>query len=534
MTEPKITVAERLLTLFAGSAAGHGTHGVPTQNGLKWEIKTTAQTVRGPATLELWEAHLRGTAPLGVVPVREDSTCSWASIDVDQYDVDLIDIIRRVVDAALPLIPCRSKSGGLHLFLFLAEAVPAGVVQDVMKKLAARLGLAKSEIFPKQAEVLTERGDVGNWIVMPYYGDTYGGKIREQLGLKKNGTEMTLPEFLRAAEGARLVPERFDALRAEVNLVVPVVAENRKRGATAKGREPSQPFADGPVCLQHLVSGGKMGDGRKRTLFMMGLYYKRADPANWKTRTEAANALFFAPALPSEEVTTVVRSLGKKDYEYTCREEPMCSHCDARLCATRRVGVGGGGHYPAIAGLSKLDTDPPVWFLDVGDRRYEASTDQLLNYARMMILFAERGNKVYRPMKQVDWIESLRQPMDDAVIIAAPADAGRAGQLFEILEDFLVNKWRGEVRGDLLRAKPWEDVEAQRHYFRLQDLQKILVREGLRDLTRGQIVTAIQRLGGGHHQFNIDGKNVYVWWVPSDVAQAIPTLAVTPPPRDPI
>ena len=87
------TTAERMMALFAGFASAHGTHGEPVQDGLKWAIKTTARTVREPVTKQLWEKHLRGEISLGVIPIREDGTCSWGSIDVDQYGEDFLKLI---------------------------------------------------------------------------------------------------------------------------------------------------------------------------------------------------------------------------------------------------------------------------------------------------------------------------------------------------------------------------------------------------------------------------------------------------------
>ena len=47
----------RMMDLFEGSEVLHGTHGEPEldENGVKWNIKKTARTLRGPATLELWQ-----------------------------------------------------------------------------------------------------------------------------------------------------------------------------------------------------------------------------------------------------------------------------------------------------------------------------------------------------------------------------------------------------------------------------------------------------------------------------------------------
>ena len=201
---------QRLMDLFAGFAGASGTHGVPEKDpeGLKWNIKRTAKTLRQPVTPELWEQHVAGKRPLGVIPIREDNSCSWGSIDFDEYDVDLIEMIKRVETAKYPLVPCRSKSGGLHLFLFLKEPEPAADVQGVLRDAAASLGMADCEIFPKQTRVLVERNDLGSWMVMPYFGDTFGGKLQNQHGLKKTGSEMTMAEFVSFAEKKQTTEKR--------------------------------------------------------------------------------------------------------------------------------------------------------------------------------------------------------------------------------------------------------------------------------------------------------------------------------------
>ena len=107
-------------------------------------------------------------------------------------------------------MPTRSKSGGLHLNLFVREWTPAVDLQVVLKGLAAQLGLdlKKVEIFPKQTELKSD-GSGGNCITVPYVGTTFNEKMCNQAGLKKSGAEMTLREFLNYAEERRVGPEEF-------------------------------------------------------------------------------------------------------------------------------------------------------------------------------------------------------------------------------------------------------------------------------------------------------------------------------------
>src|SRR5208282_5058736 len=106
------------------------------------------------------------------------------------------------------------------------------------------LGHAGAEVFPKQVALVHER-DQGNWLVMPYFGGDFDGKLQMQFGLKKSGGEMTLGEFLRAAEAARTSTAEVRVARG---------GGPRGRGASANGRSPPTPFADGPPCLQHLAA----------------------------------------------------------------------------------------------------------------------------------------------------------------------------------------------------------------------------------------------------------------------------------------
>lgn len=518
------STAQRMMALFAGNADAHGTHGVPEQDpgSVKWHIKRTAKSLREPVTEELWEQHLAGTRPLGVIPIRGDGTCSWGSIDIDDYNLNLIQVVQKVESMGLPLVPCRSKSGGLHLFLFMREPVPAGSVQAVLRDMSASLGFAGSEIFPKQTHVLNERGDMGNWMVVPYYGDTFGGKIAEQVGLKKTGAEMSVEEFVAFAESKVMGLAEIPASR-----------HKPKKSKTASGQTPGLtpggPFSDGPPCLQHLSAQGIQRGGQSNALFHMGVYYKRAFPEDWKERLEKANQEYLKPPGTSDGLTSVIRSLEKKDYEYTCKSEPMVSHCNATLCRTRKFGVGSEGNFPAITGIAKLDTDPPLWFVDVGDQRVECTTEQLQSYFLFHRLCMDRG-RCYAMIKTGDWLAMVSAAMEGMTTIEAPPEVGTRGQFFELLEEFLTNRSKGIRREDLLMGRPFEDKESGRHYFRLKDLMKFLQREGVRDreMTQARITQRIKDLGGGSHGLNAKGKYISCWFIPSSVVT--PATSIEPPP----
>jgi len=499
------------MALFAGHEALHGTHGLPDfdPDHSKWGIKRTARTMRTPPTLDLWEMHLRGEKPLGVCPIRGDNMCLWGSGDIDEYAINLLEVVAQVEASKYPLVPCRSKSGGLHLFLFLAEPVPAGVVRATLKEMMSSLGFASCEIYPAQSELLTERGDQGNWMVMPYFGGTFEGRLKTQVGLKKTGAEMTVSEFLGVAEKARVTAEDLSRVHARRG-----PRRGRNGHAAVPGNPPDEPFGDGPPCLQHLAKAGFQQGGRDNSLFMIGVYLKRAAPTDWQQQLEAHNQTYMHPPLSSDEVQGVIRSLARKDYNYTCRKEPMASYCNAALCRTRQYGVGEEGSYPMIASLSKLGIEPAIWFVDIEGERLEATTEQLQNYVLFHRLCLEKG-RCYGTMKQADWFVVLSEAMRSMTVIDAPSDVGTAGRFRELLEEFLTNRSRGEREEDLLSGRPWLNEEEGRHYFKLTPFQTFLMRENVREFSRGQITRRIEAMGGGHKFRLLKGKGCNTWWVPA-------------------
>lgn len=511
-----------MMTFFLGNVKAHGTHGEPKSNGLKWEIKSTAKTLREPVTLDVWRKHLEGTRPLGVVPIDDDARCWWGSIDIDEYDTDILAIIRSA--EKYPLVPCRSKSGGLHLFLFVSEPVPAGEMQAVLRALSAAIGKAGSEIFPKQSEVLAHRGDVGNWIVMPYYGDTFDGKLQEQVGLKKTGSSMTLQEFITLVQSKRLTAKQFEALGNSTRMGK-VAALTGGKGKKTGGTAAAGPFGDGPPCLQHLSKSGFPEGGRNNALFMIGLYLKRTNPSNWKTLLEQDNQNFMKPPLTSDEVTNVRKQLEKKDYEYTCGVEPMKGHCDSGLCRTRKYGVGETGDYPDITSMTRYETEPTIWFVTVAGHRLELSTENLINYSRFQSVSADKINKFFSPMKQAEWLKILNEASKTAEVLKPPPGTTSEDVMHELLTEFLTNRSRGERMEDLLMGRPVLNEDHARFYFRAQDLEAFIEKKKVKkEYTRQKMSWYIRSKDGGSSRPYVSGKQISVWWLPVEHIEGTPSV----------
>lgn len=486
-----------MLALFEGYDGAHGTHGRGVANmekGGKLEIKTTARTIREPVTVELWAAHIDGKTPIGIIPIRRDNMCVWGCIDVDQYDLDLGEIVMRLKRDNLPLTVCRTKSGGAHIYLFLQEAVPAADLQAKLKHIAAALGFGTSEIFPKQASVLSDQGDLGNWLNMPYFG----GDKSDRYCIAENGRGLTLEQFLKKAEANRLTAEAFTELAKE------------KKGAKEGGE-----FGDGPPCLQHLAATGFPEGQRNNGLMALATFLKKKHPDKWVNMLSEFNARYMNPPLPASEVVAITNGLKKRDYNYRCGDQPIVQFCNAGLCRTRKFGVGAGGSMPVLANLSVLNTDEPIWFLDVANKRIELSTSDLINPLNFQRRCMETVHIVPPVLKRDTWQGVLQGLIDNIVVIDAPQEVGVRGQFFELLESFCTDRQRAQARDEILLGKAWWEDSGERVFFRMKDLQEHLDRARFKGMTRTQMTSQIRSMGGNHEFFKIKGRGTNCWWIPT-------------------
>ena len=129
--------------IFKGLERAHGCTKVsgPTENGVK--VKGQSFVVRQPVTDELWLKHLQGSQSLGIIPINENDQCVWGCVDIDSYaGFDHKKLIDKIKNYNLPLVVCRSKSGGAHVFLFTTESVSAERMRDKLTEIKTLLGLS--------------------------------------------------------------------------------------------------------------------------------------------------------------------------------------------------------------------------------------------------------------------------------------------------------------------------------------------------------------------------------------------------------
>lgn len=485
-------LAKEFMALFDGAEKGYGIYEVTGAKTPEGKRVGNAATKTDPVTVELWEAHLAGRSGLGIIPIKEDSTVKFGAIDVDIYgDFDHTEMAKRVQRFNLPVVVCRSKSGGCHLFAFFKTPLPAGLVQRKLQEMAAFLGYGNSEIFPKQTKILVERGDKGSWINMPYFNGTRDMRY----AVKIDGEAMTPREFLAYAQSVAVDEEQLNK---------PLVA-------------PTDDLIDGPPCLQHLIQLGFPTGTRNSGLFNIAVYLRKAHPDCWEDKLEDYNHKYMDPPLKSSEIQGVVKSAKKKDYAYTCAKQPVAPHCNSAVCRTRKFGIndGAGAAFPNLGSLSKLDVKPPIWFWDVEGHRLELTTPELQDPNAFQRKCMETINLMPPvPSKQV-WHRIVQSAMEKVIVIEASEDASPEGQFWEHVEKFLNGKAKAGSKEEMLLGKPFENEEEKLIFFRLVDLEAHLDRARFKEFKTNKITALLRDKGAKHHFEILKGRGTNYWSLPT-------------------
>ncbi|WP_448506577.1 TOTE conflict system archaeo-eukaryotic primase domain-containing protein [Immundisolibacter sp.] len=482
-------LAIRFEGLYRGLQRAHGTFRIThADDAKKGKMVGRAITVYETPTVEKWVEHLAGTTGIGIVPIDEHNMCRWGAIDIDTYRAGLVEEVEERTRALkLPVVCIRTKSGGVHVTAFVTEPIDARMMRAKMMEMAAALGVAGVEIYPKQVQLASER-DTGNWLNMPYFNmkDTTRYAVYKGRGL-------TAEEFLDLAYALRSTPEQFLAT------------------SCADGGY----FDDGPPCLQTIAAQGVQVGTRNESLFAMGVYARLKHDANWEDRVDEMNQMFIQPPLASREVQGICKSLSRKSYFYPCSKPPIVNFCNKEVCRHREYGIGQGDQEPTleIGTLVKICTDPPSWIIDVEGVRFEIETDDLMSQARFAKVCVEKINKWPGRVKPSIWMRTIQNRLDNVEVIEAPLEASPEGRFMWHLEQFCVVSAPARVKEELLLGKPWTDEG--RHFFRSEDLMRYLNQHHFRDVSPRKAWSLLRsKAGAQHKQFQLKGRCVQCWSIP--------------------
>tara|TARA_A100001391_G_scaffold33113_3_gene17863 strand:- start:2879 stop:4417 length:1539 start_codon:yes stop_codon:yes gene_type:complete len=488
--------AKTFATIFRGLEEAFGTYEI---NSTKANGKQTGQAkiVRESRTEAHWEGHLSGKgASVGIIPINADNNCVWGCVDIDQYNFNHKELIDKIREKKLPLVVCRSKSGGAHVFLFANDWMPAKDMQEVLRHIASALGYSGSEIFPKQVKLQLDRGDVGNFLNMPYYDAEDGLRY----AIKDDGTAATLEEFFELHKAFVQTPEQILALQVQ--------------------KEDNLPVPDGPPCLQLLCTQGFPEGTRNNGLFNVGVYLRKSHPDTWEDEVAKYNHQYMNPPLPLAEVNIIVKQLNRKDYVYKCNDAPINDYCNKELCLTRKFGVGSAGNNAAVANLRKYASTPPVWFMDVNGEPLELDTDALLNQNAFQKACVEQLNFMPPTSSKPLWearINALLRDMTETEggVIETSQDASLEGAFYDYLEDFCRNMQTAQDKEEILLRRPWTDEDTNQTFFRLRDFENYLKRNRFFDFKTHKIAQRLRDINGEPTTLRIKERTVRVWRIPA-------------------
>ena len=462
----------------------HGSQNDPTKKnkGKSW--------TKGPGeiTEDDWNKHFEGKTNLGLSPIKSNQKCKWAAIDIDIYPFDIVAFSKKYQDC--PFFFCKTKSGGQHVYIFFNRDRKATEVRKFMNELSALMGFPGVEVFPKQDTVSVEENR-GNWINAPYFG----GDTTKQYCVY-NGVELAPETFIKTAIKSKVVD--FDEILNKFKL------------------------SSAPPCIQKMFANEIQEGHRDVSLMNLGVFLKQKFPEDWESKIHWYNENSLSKPLSEKEVQqSIISQLKRKNIFYQCKST-LADYCDKSLCLTREFGLSSNNNPETLMGLlEKLDTDPPIWYLEIDSIKMELTTDELMDQRRFRKACVEAIGKIPSFIKPEDWDRIIQDKLDSMIIIEAPEDASTDGTFYHLLKQFCLERSGTKQLGDVLRRRVYNDSETKENYFRGPDLLDYLQKKKFTDFKTSKVYARIKLIEGQAVRKRIDGSTIRLWSLPFYEEQSV-------------
>lgn len=359
--------------------------------------KTIITNRTGKVDAELLTHHLNGDFGVGVCPVNAEGKCYFGVLDIDYYKPEISRVLEIIKEYQLPLLPFRSKSGGLHVYLMVDKAISAKTMRDTLNKISnifaldSIYGKGKVEVFPKQDKA----EGFGSSVTLPYFNceDPY--------------------TYLLDLDGNKV--DFVDALF--------YIQKHLTTIADVKKTLEALPYSDAPPCLQKILLSGAVGEddtGRNNFLMSFGVYAKKKYGDGFDSYVEDINDSFALP-LEGSVLTGLIKSVRENEYSYKCKDIPCNGFCDKGECKKREYGLGRAkGHFTNIdyGQIFRYKTAEPyyIWKLRlVGQEKWvdvvfkdEGFLLEQKNFAKMCMRFL---NQAPMQVSNNDWYSVLNSVM---------------------------------------------------------------------------------------------------------------------------
>ena len=489
---------KKFIEIFSGLERAYGqTQSRSKNESGKLEAKSWIE--KEPLTEQKWIDHLDGKEPsLGIIPIKDDNTCTWGAIDIDTYDgFDHKKLIKTIIEKKLPLVVCKSKSGGAHIFLFVKQSCSAKDMQMKLAEIAAWIGYGESEVFPKQIE-LNSKG-TGNFLNLPYNHPEYPTRY----ALNDNGDALdTLYSFIEYYE------------TKVVDKITDVVID---KPVTKKSNDD---FKNAPPCLVTLASQGFAEGSRNMAMFQLGVYLRQRFPEQLETKLDYYNTKYFSPPLPSREVLTILKQVEDKKYFYRCEDPTFKSVCEKIRCQTMKFGIGNSASND-ITSLKKWVSDNPMYEVTHNGKVIILSLDQLANHGEYRKATIAQANESPRPIAPAIWadiVDGLLKNMGEGDYIHLPGEVTAKGQFLDQLKIFLENNGGAKDRQDVLQGMVYEHEKYL--FFKPQSFRDFLKMKRFTKMSDSHQYKIFSEFGGNTAKLRVNNKAEHCWKVASTIVDA--------------
>ena len=469
-----LTTLEQFMELFQGSQTYYGESKPTGQKKANGKAEYKSWINQRAITQQDWMEHINGTRHIGTVPIRDDSTCSWGVIDVDRYNINHLELIKIIRERNYPLVPYRSKSNGLHLFVHMKSVVPAKLMRAKLIEMASDLGIRDetTDIYPAQDVVdLTpeEWNDKrkGNFVNLPYQH----AARTTRMAMRDDGSGIKIEELYEYVQKFIITPAQLKSINVE------------------KTTDPET--KDYPPCVANFMKNKiREGEGRNDAMFNCAVLCKKMNPDKdfWPETFRDLNKKIGEPPLDPRELNVLINQHTKNDYNYRCNSSIAKMHCDAKRCVTKKFGINPNEAMPEVGKLIKYNVYPePYWVLPVNGINVKLDNKELYSQR----LFAEKlqvADIVWRTLKPSrqnpdpwsDFKEDLLKNKIDMEGYDAVADKDDMfnSKMVQFFEDCEVHDEFDQIENGYIWLDNPDAAKATELRFKLQTFQRFMKKMG--------------------------------------------------------
>lgn len=392
------------------------------------KIKTNITNNEGKVDKDLLANHLDGKFGVGICPVNAEGKCYFGVLDIDYYQPKIKRVLHFIKEYQLPLLPFKSKSGGLHVYLMLAKAVSAKTMRETLQSIIYYFSLDevygknKVEVFPKQEKA----EGFGSSVTLPYFKgeDTYTPL------LDLDGNAIPFKEAL------SYIQKRLTSID------------------TVKDAVSKLPYNDAPPCIQRILLSEEVGgedSGRNNFIFSYAIYAKKKYGNGFEDYVKEINETFEVP-LEDNVVEQTCESVKNNEYLYKCKDIPCNSFCNKSECRKREFGLGKDkGHFTGIdyGQLYRYNSAEPYYIWKLRLNGQEQWKDVIFkdegylldqrNFAKMCVRYL---NQAPMQVGNNDWYAILNSVLPNVQDIEVKQESDTSGlsMLHNAFIDYLSNK----------------------------------------------------------------------------------------------